>query len=55
MRNNCLQNTWDVHEALLAKRVSPKQPLYVASMWSDTDPANKELVLGALEGAGYKV
>ncbi|GAQ85030.1 hypothetical protein KFL_002180050 [Klebsormidium nitens] len=55
IRNNCLTNTWTVHEALLAKRVSPSRPLYVASMWSDIDPTNRDLIFSNLEKAGFKV
>jgi hypothetical protein len=55
VRNNCLRNTWKVHKALLAKRVSTSKPVYAAAMWSDTAPSNKDLVLDGLQGAGYKV
>lgn len=55
VRNNCLQNSWNVHEALLAKRVTPSRPLYVAAMWSDTEPTNRARVMNGLESAGFKV
>ena len=55
VRDNCFNNTLDVHKVLASMGFSTAAPLYVTAHWAGADPAASTAVVSGLLGAGYSV
>jgi hypothetical protein len=54
VRDNCFNNTLDVHKAMRSMGFKTDVPVYVAAHWAGADEQIVSAVLGAIGGAGYK-
>jgi hypothetical protein len=55
VRDNCFNNTLDVHRAMQGMGFKPDVPVYAAAHWAGADEQIASAVLGAIAGAGYRV
>ncbi|KAI8467661.1 MAG: hypothetical protein J3K34DRAFT_523549 [Monoraphidium minutum] len=55
IRDNCFNNTLQVHTALQARNFDKALPLYVAAHWPGVPPALANDVLGRIRRAGFTV
>jgi hypothetical protein len=55
VRDNCFNNTLDVHRAMASMGMDRALPVYAAAHWAGADPDVAATVLSGVRGAGYAI